>query len=476
MKNEFKEKIEEIKEKQIESNDTKKYILAVKDIIRSVYYNCKDEASQEQIISEFLKEYEKDLQFRGNARTIYYDIAKNDAYKRVLQDFKGNKQSFNGILREAKKMESTEKEKTIKNVQTEYRQAMVSAVRYIMRTKGVTKDNDIIAAIKEEKEKLEKELRNKMNNIIHTSVGMLDEYGFLDEYIESSNNDLEKLELSELKFSKRNPIADEQYDIEGNLVKDVEDIGVIDALSDEELEKVPLEELQLITAFYESRYFQERLGVSNAMSVIKTLDMWDILLNGTDNDIEEFDDMKIKGALKKDLAINYLCNEDIEITNKMRKQYRKFLKSQGMYESKCIEEEIKETKEENDNLINAADDINILVGLIMQQLKSKTLKMKEWGILEADDDVAVLALESKRFRGPLVMGVAKEILNRFYDADEDKLPKYDKEINKTYSDIMSKLYVPSNEFFKNTIDNAYKNNPESKVIANIAGHNDTDER
>lgn len=476
MKNEFKEKIEEIKEKQIESNDTKKYILAVKDIIRSVYYNCKDEASQEQIISEFLKEYEKDLQFRGNARTIYYDIAKNDAYKRVLQDFKGNKQSFNGILREAKKMESTEKEKTIKNVQTEYRQAMVSAVRYIMRTKGVTKDNDIIAAIKEEKEKLEKELRNKMNNIIHTSVGMLDEYGFLDEYIESSNNDLEKLELSELKFSKRNPIADEQYDIEGNLVKDVEDIGVIDALSDEELEKVPLEELQLITAFYESRYFQERLGVSNAMSVIKTLDMWDILLNGTDNDIEEFDDMKIKGALKKDLAINYLCNDDIEITNKMRKQYRKFLKSQGMYESKCIEEEIKETKEENDNLINAADDINILVGLIMQQLKSKTLKMKEWGILEADDDVAVLALESKRFRGPLVMGVAKEILNRFYDADEDKLPKYDKEINKTYSDIMSKLYVPSNEFFKNTIDNAYKNNPESKVIANIAGHNDTDER
>lgn len=476
MKNEFKEKIEEIKEKQISYKDTKKYILAIKNVIRPIYDNCKDEASKEQIISEFLKEYEKDLQFRGNARTIYYDISKYDAYKRVLQDFKGNKQSFNGIVREAKKKETIENNKAIKNVQSEYRQAMVSAVRYVMRTKGVTKDSDIITAIKEEKDKLEKEIRNKMNNIIHTSVGMLDEYGFLDEYIENSNNDLEKLELSELKFSKRNPIPDEQYDMEGNLVKDTEDIGVIDALSDEELEQIPLDELQLITAFYESRYFQERLGVSNAMSVIKTLDLWDTLLNGIDNDIEEIDDKKIEGALKKDLAINYLCDDDIEITNKMRKQYRKFLKSQGMYESKCIEDEVEETRKENSNLIYTADDINVLLGLIMQQLKDKTLKIKDWGVLESNENVSVIALESKRFRGPFIMGVPKDVLNRFYDTDESKLPKYDKEIDDAYSDIMLRLYIPANNFFKNAIDNAHKNNPESKVIANIAGHIDTDER
>ena len=36
---------------------------------------------------------------------------------------------------------------------------------------------------------------------------------------------------------------------------------------------------QGMTAFYESKYFQERLGVSKAMSVIKTLEMWDVLLH-----------------------------------------------------------------------------------------------------------------------------------------------------------------------------------------------------
>lgn len=476
MKNDFKERIEEIKEEQMNPENTKKYILAIKNVIKPIYDSCKDEMSQEELILDFIEEYKKDLQFRGNAKPMYYDMAKYETYKRILQDFKGNKQNFNGVVREAKKIEETQNKRTIANLQTEYRKSMVSAVRYIMRTKGVTKDIDIVNSIKEEKGKIEKELRKRMTYIIHSSVSMLEEYGFLDNYIESSNEDLEKLGLSELKYLKRNPIPDEQYDKEGNLVKDVEDIGVIDALSEEELEKIPIEELLLMTAFYESKYLQERLEISKSMSVIKTLDMWDVILHGDNNDIEGFDNSKIEGALKKDLAINYLCDDNIEITNKMRKQYRKFLKTQEMYETKEIDDEISETSVEISNLENAAGDIAILEDLILQYLKSKALKVKDWGVLDAEDNSVTVALESKKFRGPLIMGVPISIIKKYCGNDEVCFPRYNKKIDLTYSNIMSKLFIPSNNFFKNTLKEAYKNNPESKSIANIAGYDSLEER
>ena len=467
METNFKKIIELIKEETVDSKNTKKYILAIKRVLQSNYENCKGELSEEEILSEFLEEYAKDLEFRGNANLIFYNMAKFEAYNGVLREFKGNKARFNSIVREAKKIEIAEHGKLIQNLQTDHRNAMVSAVRYVMRAKGVTSNADIIAAIEEEKAKLEADSRMKMTSIIHSSTSMLEEYGFLDEYIESSNKDLEKLGLSEIQFSKRNPIPDEQYDSEGNLVQDVEDIGVIDALTEEELERIPLGELQGMAAFYESKYFQERLGLSKAMSVIKTLEMWDILLHGSDEDIECFDNTKKEGALRKDLAITYLSRDILNVTNKMRKQYRKFLKQYGMYETKTIEEEANDTIPELDNLQGAITDIAILEGLIMEQLKNGSMRVKKWGVLEVEEDEVAIAIESKNFRGPLIMGVSKGIIERFCRTSESELPIYDKEIDETYSNIMSKIYMPANNFYRNAVSRAYEKNPDSKVVEDL---------
>lgn len=468
MEEKFKKIIESIKEETVDPKDTKKYILAIQRVLQEVYENCKDELSEEEILSDFLEEYAKDLEFRGRADTIYYGMAKFEAYRGVLKEFKGNKSSFNSIVRDARKMESTQVGSLIQNLQTDYREAMVSAVRYVMRTRGITSTSEIIATIEEEKDKLEADLRKKMTRIIHSSVSMLDEYGFLDEYIESSNEDLEKIGLSEIQFSKRNPIPDEQYDSEGNLVQDVEDIGVIDALTEEELEKIPLGELQGMAAFYESRYLQERLGLSKAMSVIRTLEMWDTVLHGSESDIDAFDDTKIEGALKKDLAVTYLSKDILNITHKMRKQYRKFLKQYGMYEKKTIEEEANDTIPELDNLQGAATDTAILSGLIMEQLKTGSIKVKKWGVLEVDEDEVSIAIESRNFRGPLVMGVSRSLIQRFYGTTEAQLPQYDKKIDETYHNIMSKLYIPANNFYRNAVAKAHAEKPDSKVIADLA--------
>ena len=380
MEENFKKIIEEIKESTADSQDVKKYILEIKKVIGRFYENCKNELSEEEIITQFREDYEKDLAFRGNARILYYNMMKYQTLKRIIQDYKGNKASFNSVVREAKKMESVDNKEQIASLKADYKKSMISAVRYIIRKRKVTKESELINAIKEEKNIFSQDLRKRMVKIIHESASMLDKYGILDEYIQESNEELEKLGLDQLKYTKRNPLPDEQYDEQGNQVKDVEDIGVIDALSEEKLEKESIEDLGLMTAFYESKYLYERLGLSRAMSVIKTLDLWDEMIHGSDNDIKNIDNDKIASALKKDLAVSYMYKNQSNITNRMKRQYKRFLKKENLDFEQGIEEDIEEIAPEMANLESVASDLTILEGLIIQQLKSKDMKIKNWGI------------------------------------------------------------------------------------------------
>lgn len=74
------------------------------------------------------------------------------------------------------------------------------------------------------------------------------------------------------------------------------------------------------------------------------------------------------------------------------------------------------------------------------------------------------------------MGVPKNIIKKYCGADENSFPKYDKKIDETYSNIMAKLYLPTNTFFKKTLKKAYRENPELKSIDNIAGYDSLEER
>lgn len=469
MEENFKKIIEEIKESTVDSQELKKYILAIKKAIERFYENCKDELSDEEIIAQFREDYEKDLEFRGDARFLYYNMIKYQTLKRLIQDYKGNKANFNSVVKEAKKMESEDDKDQIISLKADYKKTMISAVRYIIRKRKVTKESELINAIKEEKNIFSQDLRERMVKIIHESASMLDKYGILDEYIQTSNEELEKLGLDQLKYTKRNPLPDEQYDEQGNQVKDVEDIGVIDALSEEELEKISIEELEIMTAFFESKYLYERLGLSRAMSVIKTLDLWDDMIHKSEKDIETLDNDKIISALKKDLAASYMYKNQMNITNKMRRQYKKFLKKENLNFDQSVEEDIEEISSEMANLESAASDLTITEGLIIQQLKSKDIKIKNWGVIDRVGDEVIIAIENRNFRGPLVMDIPKDIVERFCEIEDNNLPQYKKNINEGYSKVMSSLYIPVSNFYKKEVEKAYDKNPESTLVADLAG-------
>ena len=182
-------------------------------------------------------------------------------------------------------------------------------------------------------------------------------------------------------------------------------------------------------------------------------------------------------ALKKDVAITTLCRSDVKITDKMRRQYRKFVQANGLTSDQEIDVEIENEKAEIDNLEETSRDVIFLEGLIMQLLNKKDVQIDKWGIVEEaeekennqdEDGFITIAIENKTFRGPLLMGVTKNTLKSLFN-DKVKIPKYEKEIDETYCNIMANLYLPINKFFINTVNKAYEQNPESKTLANIVG-------
>ena len=476
MEENFNKILEKIKDDTLDQEETKEYILAIKGVIKQAYENCKDEQSQEKIISEFIEEYEKDLSFRGNGKSIYGKMLRYVSYKGLTQAYDEKRSGFYNAVSEAKKLERKNPFEKV-GVEISLKQCMISAVRNIIRTKKLTEPKDILEVARGEQNKLGDELRTEMTRVLHSSIGFLEEYGFIDKYIEASNKDLEEIGLSELKFSKRNPIADEQYDEQGNLIYDVEDIGIIDTFLEDNLENYSLEDMAFMTGFWESKYFQERLGISKAMSTIKSLNLWDALLHEDDEAIKGIEFEKMTAALKKDVAITTLCRSDVKITDKMRRQYRKFVQANGLTSDQEIDVEIENEKAEIDNLEETSRDVIFLEGLIMQLLNKKDVQIDKWGIVEEaeekennqdEDGFITIAIENKTFRGPLLMGVTKNTLKSLFN-DKVKIPKYEKEIDETYCNIMANLYLPINKFFINTVNKAYERNPESKTLANLVG-------
>ena len=478
MEEDLKKMIEEIKEETINEEETKKYIFAIKRVFKKVFENCKDEYTESEILEMYLEEYNNNLLFRGNAEDIFYNTLKYDALKTILADFSHDKAKFNQEMREAKRREEEDRTGRIA-FRLDAKESTISCIRYTMRKGKTTNESDIIENIKQEKKKIEEELKSKMIKTIQGSVKFLEEYGFIDEYIETSNVKLEKLGLSGLKLIKRNPIAEEQY-IEGQLVKDVEDLGVIDTFSTENLSNIPTEDLQIMSTFYLSKYFEERLGISKAMSTIKTLELWDVMAKEDDNVIQALDNNRINSALKKDLALTYLCQNGIEISPKIKEQYQKFLNENNINTDSKLEDDREAIQAETSNLNQTAVDIRFLVGLLIYQLKEKHAKIKRWGIINNNlenkkevgeiDNYITIALENQNFRGPLLIGVPNNILTEVFGEGKNiKFPEYKGRLNQEYCDVMSKLYLPTNKFFSNFIKKAYEEEPQSEIIANLAG-------
>lgn len=472
-------KLEELRKKTMNAKDTKNNILVIKRLLDRLIENC-PEFSKQELLEDFLEEYEKDISLTQNTEKTFPLMLQYIAGKEILKKYKNNKNEFDQLIREARKRENSDKKGQI-GITRDLKESIMAVLRRAIRDSSVGNERELITNISLVKTKLSKMIKDKLISEMQRDVSFLSEYGFLDEYISIANQNLQELGLDKLKFYKRYPIPDEKYDENRNLIKDSEDIGVLDSFDTEYLEGLSPEELVIMAAFWKTKYMEARVRMSDAMSTIHSLDLWEDILEKDEAQIEELDEQMIEAALRENQVLLHLYRSKGVLTDDMRKQHDNFLRANGISSSKSIEEKVEDIKPEVDRLDVTGAERILLQCVLIQMLLAKDIKIKGWGIIqnsEADfenleKDSFAIAIEHDRFRGAYVMGMPKEFLEQYFEgiADIKKLPKYKKidGIDEKYSRIMSLLYMPSNEFFRKTVKEYYDENPQSPLIASLAG-------
>lgn len=504
MEENFKKIIEELKNEKMDTQKAKEYICIIKRFLDKFINNCEGELSKEECLEQFLEYYNSELKTNPNeTNKIVFELSQYNSYKELLKLYKSNKSKFKKVVTTAKEKEKTSSKEALFNTLNSENQLIIS-MRDIFRMFPKLSKKELVLLIQKRKSQTSEYLKSKIINSIQRSVGFLNEYGILDSYIEEANEEFEKLNLEGLKLKKYYCLPDEigdgkgnfikydengklcKYDENGKIVNDgddldkyEEDIGVIDTFDEDYLKKLSVEDLFMMDTFWKSKYWQERIEMSKAMASIKFLDLWPTILNKGEEAIEQLDDVALSNALKRDLALTYLCRNNKNVTLKIKRQYSKFLKESNMSKRGKIEDEINEETEELNNLTSTANDIALEECFIISKLKTKDFNVKDWGVIEfekakSDDNeekIVVFAIENPNFRGTLIMSVPEIFLKDFLNTEDIKLPKFKNtdKIDEDYSNIMAKLYLPVNNYFKKYIAKKYQEDPSSELIASLAG-------
>lgn len=474
----FNSIIAEIKAEILDPEEIKKYMILIGKFAKSAFDNCKEELDIKEFLAQFFEEYDRSLAFRGQANNLYMETLKYKGYREILKKQKKERGKILSLLRTAKQREDNDNSQKL-NVNVNRDENIIALFRNLLRGKYTNFETEMIPYIQQEKNATEQHLISRMIEIIHESVAFLDEYGILDEYIKEANIELADLGLQRLSYRKRNPIPEEQYDINGKKIENIEDMGIIDSVEEDYLKKLPIDTLIIETAFWESKYWQNRIEISKAKAVIDAFDLWEDILSNGEEAILNLDSAKIKNALIKDEVLTRVHRKGIEITPTMIKQYTNFVEQYGLNNAGIeFNEEFDKIGVELANLMGAGYDVAVLQCLIIHQLIEKNPKVKRWGKMPNEEvesignsDYIAIAVEHEDLRGTMLLAISEETLKGLYNTNKLELPEYKKtnQIDEKYNSIMTKLCLLTTPYFRRVIKEEYKLNPYSPLLASLNG-------
>lgn len=498
---EFKKYIEKIKNEEMDPTKAKEYIIKIKRYLDEFINNCQGEISKEEALEQFLEEYNKELKIiKPSTARIMYGVSQYNACKILLNLSKSNKMKFNNLIKTAKQREKEGGFGTLSNSLNTEEQLIVT-LRNALRQNVQLNEKGLQGFLKANKAEYEKVLKSDFIKRIEESVVYLDEYGALDELVERANSVLEKMNLSGAKIRKRNPLPDERYDKDrniikydekgklckydksGNLINDEEDLfkyeedlGVMEILDKEYLSNVSVENLLLLDLFWKAKQLEERGNVSKAMLTINLAGLWPTILNEDEETIKNLDDTLISNTLKRDKALTYLYGSVDNITTRMKRQYSKFLKDNNLPKNGKIEDDVEIEKVEIENLIYLSRDVSLESCVVVSKLMEKEFDIKNWGVLNEENYLEGrkelgIYIENPDFRGGILIGLPEFMLKNFFQKEDLNLPKFKhpEKIDNAYEEIMSEICLPVTPVFKEYMLRKYFEEPSSELYAKLAG-------
>lgn len=502
MEKELQDYIENLKSRSMDTKGVRKAILTIKKSLDDLFDCCEEEIAdgeitKKQLVEEFLEEYKKELVEPENYQArLTYLLSQYESCKKLLKLGHKDRGGFQAYINEAKRREVSNPKESLYN-SINMKEQIITTLRYAMRDikhekKAKRRENPDTVTFEEMMEKLyemrgniEEELKDKMIPSIQKRIFFLEEYGYIDDYIDETNNALKNVGLPGIVQVKRNPFPDVEYDRDGNIrnTEEFEDMGVIDVFDKANLRKYSPEDLLVLELFWKSQYFTERLEVSEALAAIEFLDLWPMIMEEDASAIEGIDDTLLSNALKRDLALTYLMRNKDALTPEIEEKYLKFLKENGMAQTTTTMEEIQAQAEEFDSIFSIANDIALGECVVIDKLKNKEIDAKQWGTVEPEKfedadpvhEKLIVAMEMSAFRGPLIISLNEESLTGFMAKKDGlsrepqlKLPKYKGLIDNEYSKAMASLFLPTSVYFKKYVSEKYAEKPETPLYAQLA--------
>ena len=431
------EKIEEIKSKKYDEEAIKEALKRTQRYLKELAGEYRNEGlSIEEIREEALKELEKGLSSVPNNGFKVYDLAtKYRTVKELLKMEKRDTSKLYKLLNQARELEGENPREEL-HTSLNMEKVKLSLLRNVIRTCRVTDNNNILTALHNGKKQTEKEIKDEQKAALEAVFSVLETYGITDEYIDKANSVLQEENVKSLSFAKKIGLADD-------FCRDTDEIGLYDVLDERFLKTITVEDVNLFSAFWQSKLFQNMLEVYTGLDIIDNLGLWQEVIDGNEKDIDNMSMERLTPAIQRArliLLIRDVTKKGEEIPEELQSEYAKFLQEEGLPEGDLVEE-INKTRREINALGGMLTNIIAMQSTIIQDLKSGNIRTKKWGKIAENDDSILLGINNPNFVGPTTMQLDKKVLEDWLSKIGDrKIPIYKGEIDPKYSNV-SNVYT-----------------------------------
>ena len=286
------ERIEEIRNKKYDEEAIKDALKRAQKYLKELAGDYKSEGlSIEEIREEALRELQKSLFAVPKNGLKVYDLAtKYRTVKELLKMEKRDNAKFNKLLNQAKELEDENPREEL-HTSMDMEKVKLSLVRNVIRSCKIRDNKDISTALHNGKGMTEVEIKDEQKKVLEAVFSGLETYGITDEYIAKANAVLEGEDVGSLDFAKKVGLTDD-------FSKDKDEIGLYDVLDKKFFKTMSVEDVNLFSAFWQSKFFQNMQEIYTGIDIVDNLDLWQKFIDGNEEDIDKMDMKRITPAIQ----------------------------------------------------------------------------------------------------------------------------------------------------------------------------------
>lgn len=306
---------------------------------------------------------------------------------------------------------------------------------------------------------LDKILRNSAKNSMIIAGKFLKKYDFLQEFLESQNDDYKKLGMSVMKYQLKTEDGEQ-------------DIGVENIFTEKYLDTLSLEQITVLNAFWQNRFTKAMTKIKDAIFMADTLRLWENLKEKDyKNDITE---KEIIYSTLKNNVLEAICtiirneakrkakkvggheyvdvNLDKEVNDELKTKYQEYFDEKLPKSDNDLSHNIMCLQMIRDNISIVYETKNIMVLKLLQEIEYNS-KITNWGYIydkKLDDKNKVLiGIDYPGYSSPLKLHIVKSQLINFLKMFKDNtvIPVYEGATDMFYNGraLTAKLYMPLTE-------------------------------